>query len=114
MRGNPQCLILLPVFIHRIASNILLDGEPITHLPEYKRAKYLGRVLGPDDGNPQIWKYKRIWPWLTEGERTGDSDGALQIKKTNIYGEAEESGLRFRNQNEYKGGASFRRSKTGS
>lgn len=27
------------------SGNILLDGEPITHLPEYKRAKYLGRVF---------------------------------------------------------------------
>lgn len=27
------------------SGKILLDGEPITYLPEYKRAKYLGRVF---------------------------------------------------------------------
>lgn len=27
------------------SGSILLDGEPITNLPEYKRAKYLGRVF---------------------------------------------------------------------
>ena len=27
------------------SGSILLDGEVVTHLPEYKRAKYLGRVF---------------------------------------------------------------------
>ena len=52
------------------SGKIEIDGVNISRQPEYKRAKYIGRVFqDPMKARRPAWKYRKIWPWPSEGAR---------------------------------------------
>ena len=49
---------------------VMLGGKNLTHMPEHKRAKYLGRVF-QDPMKGTAGRFRRIWLWLCAGENAG-------------------------------------------
>ena len=48
---------------------ILIDGVDVTHLPEFKRAKYIGRVFqDPMIGHGATMQIEETWRWLPPGQ----------------------------------------------
>ena len=63
---------------------IVLDGNDITALPEYKRAKFLGRVFqDPMMVRRPIWKFRRTLRSPAAGESRGCCARASPRRKRN-------------------------------
>ena len=56
------------------SGSILIDGEDVTGMPEYKRAKYIGRVFQ----DPMMGTSKKTSLWPIAAEENADSNGALR------------------------------------
>ncbi len=56
---------------------VVLNGENLTHMPEHRRARYLGRVFqDPIRERQPGWRSRRIWRWLCAGAKEEGWAGA--------------------------------------
>ena len=52
--------------------SISIDGVDVTYLPEYKRARYIGRVFqDPMMARPRPCRSRKIWRWQPAGASPG-------------------------------------------
>ena len=69
----------------------------ISRQPEYKRAKYIGRVFqDPMKVRRPAWKYRKIWPWLQKGPEKRAGWGIRANEKDYYHDLLTRLGLGFR------------------
>ena len=58
--------------------SVVLDGQDITSLPDYKRSKFIGRLFQDPLRGPS----RKIWPWPTSGPATAGPPSPPSQKRT--------------------------------